>query len=75
MGGMEQDEESVKYSARRAFLDLWIGIVASFLNLEEYGMEESYMPTNGGIFLFTGKGTSDQCVHNDFQVEADGSPS
>lgn len=42
--------------------------------LDGNGLHDLYLPSTGGIFLFTLIDISDQWGHNDFHVERDGSP-
>ena len=68
MEDMEQGEELVPLAQRRAYLDTWVGLLLSALNLDADGAKPMYFPRSGGRFLITGKRCVRQVCHNDFPV-------
>lgn len=61
MGGMEQEEDYVKYAARRPVSEVWIGMVPSllnFYNVDKNIKEKLNMSGNGTRFLLTAKSIS-----------------
>ena len=70
----ERRERNVKYSERRAAMDVWIGWVVALLNLDHDVYFKSWLPGTGGRLLLTGKDADDQCGHNDFVVRDGESP-
>ena len=61
-------------AASRAALDIWIGFLCGFLNLDNYNKWKTSIPNLGGGFLITRKDCPPQHGHNDFDVKESGSP-
>ncbi len=67
--------ENVHLAKKRAHVDVWIGILASFLSLDNITLstnvddaEHLLLPVTGGRFLYTGWKAGDQTGHNDFAI-------
>lgn len=55
-------------------MDVWLGWIGFFLNLDRCGSEPVSIPNTGGRFLWTGKRCPPQCGHNDFPSKPHASP-
>lgn len=66
----EFDSSSItlKYAERRAFLDLWLGIISFYLKIYCNIRFRPYLTSNGGLFLLSGTGFVAQCGQNDFRI-------
>ena len=67
--------EYVELAHKRAHLDVWIGMLASFLSLDGISsdsqiesVEQLVLPVTGGRLLFTGRLADAQIGHNDFHL-------
>ena len=58
----------VHLAQRRAYLDVWIGIMVSLLNIDDNGKVNVYVPRTGGRWLLTGRYCKIQVGHNDFHI-------
>ena len=58
----------VHLAQRRAYLDVWIGIMVSLLNVDDNGKVNVYIPRTGGRWLLTGRYCKIQVGHNDFHI-------
>ena len=70
------DDDNGKYfevSVRRAALDVWIGLLASMMDLESITGQKLRVPNTGGRFLLNGKDLHPQIGHNDFDHTRDNS--
>lgn len=65
-----ETKHNVELARRRAFLDVWIGLVVSQMNLDANGRFEAFIPRTGGRWILTGIKCLPQCGHNDFPVIA-----
>ena len=63
----EESGSTVWASVRRAFLDVWIGQLASLIGVRN-NEQKIWTPKTGGRFLITGKNCPRQMPHIDFQV-------
>ena len=68
-----EQNENVVYAYKRAHIDVWIGFLASMLNLNNATrnsdietIEVLYLPVTGGRRLLTGMDCDLQIGHNDF---------
>ena len=64
--------EHVHLAQRRAYLDTWIGMLVSMLNLDKDGTVPLYFPKTGGRLLLTGRNAPAQVPHCDFPPDEDG---
>jgi len=64
-----ETSEHVELAERRAHLDVWLGLLASQLNLDDNGACPSFFPRTGGRFLLSGKNCGIQVEHQDFLVD------
>ena len=51
---------------RRAYLDVWLGIILAQLNTDQNGKCKVYFPRTGGRWLITGLDCEIQAGHNDY---------
>ena len=68
-----EENGNVDYAYKRAHIDVWIGMLASMLHLDNASrtsdidsFEPLYIPVTGGRYLFTGKDCDVQVGHNEF---------
>ena len=68
-----EQNDNIQLAYKRAHLDVWIAVLASFLGLDNATVgksmeehEQLFLPVTGGRLLFTGKNCVVQTGHNDF---------
>ena len=59
---------NVEIAQRRAYLDVWIGVLVGSMNVDFNGEVPTFIPRTGGRFLLTGQDCEVQVGHNDFPV-------
>lgn len=69
----EYSSITVKYVKRRAFMDLWLGIISDYLNLDENKPFRQYLSSTAGRAIISGTGVAAQCGQNDFPLLLEGS--
>lgn len=72
-----EKEEHMWVARCRALLDVWLGMLALLLNIDENGRHALWMPATGGRFLISGGlngGVKPQVGHNDFPAHKGKSP-
>ena len=70
----ESSEEEVWIARRRAALDVWLGWIATLLELDSGRQWPSSFPNSGGRFLLTSRDCPEQAGHNKFPVQAQDLP-
>lgn len=55
-------------------MEVWLGWLATVLNLDENGVSQCSLPDTGRELLLTGRGAEAQTGHNNFVVKNGGSP-
>ena len=70
-----EQQPNIALAYKRAHIDVWIAILASFLGLDNVSPEEDienieqlFLPVTGGRLLFTGRECQVQTGHNDFVI-------
>lgn len=65
---MKNEDRGVKSVARKAVLDLSVGIIGAVLGFDRDGDEEHYLPLSSGRDLLTDRGFPDPTGHKAFEA-------
>lgn len=61
-----ENKDNSYIAERRAYLDVWLGIILGQLNTDQNGKYKVYFPRTGGRWLITGLDCDVQVGHNDY---------
>lgn len=71
MEAFEKKEELTWIANDRAAVDVCLGFIVTFLNVDDGSMFRTGIPGKGGHFLFKWSGSKFQTSHNDVQYQPD----